>query len=190
MNRPINDVKNYDGGAWSNLIDINLEERRVDRASDSGYAIYSSANYEATDEPDIFAPYCSDASYAGMKKCVNYIDTSNPKIKTMTRKERGILGLYMYWKCGVIIDKASYTFCTGSRYGVFTDRFLKDLSGGVPGAHWDMTPNLNRFCSFSNGSSEAHDKTLRPREVSEGIKDGTGLMQKCTGIGCYRRPGI
>jgi len=91
---------------WPGLINLNAEERRTTKS----YAIRHSGLAEAENK------------YAN--RSANWI--AQNKIKTMTRLERGVFGLYYYWKNKANIDLQQITYCTGSRH----------TNGGVPYVNW------------------------------------------------------
>ncbi|HRH21735.1 MAG TPA: hypothetical protein PLJ58_00890, partial [bacterium] len=117
---------------WPDYINLNLEERKTT----ASYAIWHSGAHEA------------EATYAG--RSADWI--AQNKIKTMTRMEKGIFGLYVYWKCRYKVDLPQETYCTGSR--IYTE--------SVPSAGWDVTGK--QFDSKSMISFEGID-WLRPRPV-------------------------
>ena len=117
---------------WPDYINLNLEERKTTQS----YAIWHSGAHEA------------EATYAG--RSADWI--AQNKIKTMTRMEKGIFGLYVYWKCRYKVDLPQETYCTGSR--IYTE--------SVPSAGWDVTGK--QFDSKSMISFEGID-WLRPRPV-------------------------
>ncbi len=117
---------------WPDRINLNLEERKTTQS----YAIWHSGAHEA------------EATYAG--KSAYWI--AENKIKTMTRMEKGIFGLYVYWKCRYKVDLPQETYCTGSR--IYTEL--------VPSAGWDVTGV--QFDSKSMSPLDGVD-WLRPRPV-------------------------
>ena len=115
---------------WPNEMSLDFEERKTDQ----NYAIWHSGLAEVEDD------------YAD--KTSNWI--LSHKIKTMTRLERGVFGLYMLWKHNIIIDRRFITYCTGSR----------DSGGRVPGAGWSGD-------GFASGwiRPDGHYDHWRPRPV-------------------------
>ncbi|MFH1744802.1 MAG: hypothetical protein ABH881_01390 [bacterium] len=100
---------------WPSMMDMSKEERTTEKS----YAIWHSGSYEA------------DEIYK--EKSANWI--AEQGILTMTRMERGIFGLFAWWKHKAMIDQKNVTLCSGSR----------DSDGGVPRA--DFRVERGRFGS-------------------------------------------
>lgn len=117
---------------WPNKIDMDFEERTTDK----NYPIWHSGNAEA------------DEIYKN--KSADWI--LKKRIKTMTRLEGAVFGLYMLWKRNIIIDQKVVSLWSGSR----------DTAGSVPYSHWFSAHG--RFRSYWCTSGGANDG-LRPRPV-------------------------
>lgn len=117
---------------WPDNIDMEFEERKTDK----NYAFWHSGNAEA------------DEIYKN--KSADWI--LKKKIKTMTRLEGAVFGLYMLWKHKIIIDKKVISLWSGSRYS----------DGRVPYSYWNSV--YNKFYSYCYSSGSANGG-LRPRPV-------------------------
>lgn len=119
---------------WSDDWPDNINMKFEERIPDKHYAIWHSGDKEA------------DKIYKN--KSANWI--LEKKIKTMTRLEGGVFGLYMLWKHNIIIDQEFISLWSGSRYS----------GGHVPRSCWYS--GRGRFYSVWYYSDNADDN-LRPR---------------------------
>lgn len=94
---PRNPKHIYDDSLWYTKVDTAFEERRAD----ANYAIWHSGAYEPDDSSE-----CVGKSPQWVWR---------HKIKTMTRLERGVFGLFIYWKYHKLIDLSYSTICAGSQ---------------------------------------------------------------------------
>jgi len=120
---------------WPNNMDMEFEERKTDQ----NYAIWHSGSNEADEK------YKNKPASWILKK----------KIKTMTRLEGGIFGLYRFWESETIIDRNTVSLWSGSRY-----------SGGyVPSSRWHSDCAKFHSCFDDSDYSDHTFNYLRSRPV-------------------------